>query len=54
MATLIGRSVWGFAGGGFRRQFTTAREHFAIVGGLVAVSAAGLGAVRFQLREHGS
>lgn len=40
-ATLIGHPFWTFEGADFHRQLTTALEHLAIVGGLVAIAATG-------------
>ena len=42
-ATLIGHPFWTFEGADFHRQLTTALEHLAIVGGLLAIAAAGPG-----------
>lgn len=54
VATLIGHPVWTFEGADFHRQLTTALEHLAIVGGLVAIAAVGPGAISLQSREHSS
>lgn len=54
VATLIGHPFWVFEGGDFQRQLTTALEHLAIVGGLVAIAAAGPGPFSLQPREHSS
>jgi putative oxidoreductase len=51
-ATLIGHPSWAFDGANFHRQLTTALEHLAIVGGLVAVAAAGAGPFCLPPREH--
>jgi len=47
-ATLIGHPFWTFEGADFHRQLTTALEHLAIVGGLVAIAAAGPGPFVFR------
>lgn len=52
VATLIGHPFWVFEGDDFHRQFTTALEHLAIIGGLVAIAAAGPGLFSLQPREH--
>ncbi len=50
-ATLIGHPFWAFEGDDFHRQLTTALEHLAMAGGLVAVAAAGPGPLSLQPRE---
>ncbi|MGQ3296849.1 DoxX family protein [Reyranella sp.] len=45
-ATLVGHPFWTFQGADFHRQLTTALEHLAIVGGLVAIAATGSGPFR--------
>ena len=45
-ATLVGHPFWTFQGADFHRQLTTALEHLAIVGGLVAIAATGSGSFR--------
>lgn len=42
-ATLIGHPFWMFDGVDFNRQFTTALEHLAIVGGFVLLALSGPG-----------
>ena len=54
MATLIGHPFWTFEGADFHRQLTTALEHLAIVGGLVAIAAVGPSPFSLQPREHSS
>jgi uncharacterized membrane protein YphA (DoxX/SURF4 family) len=41
-------------GADFHRQLTIALEHLAIVGGLLAIAAAGPGLFSLQTREHSS
>jgi uncharacterized membrane protein YphA (DoxX/SURF4 family) len=53
-ATLIGHPFWAFEGDDFHRQLTTALEHLAIIGGLVAIAAAGPGPFSLQPRKHSS
>ncbi|MEO3431902.1 DoxX family protein [Inquilinus sp. CAU 1745] len=53
-ATLIGHPFWAFEGDDFHRQLTTALEHLAIIGGLVAIAAVGPGPFSLQPREHSS
>ena len=53
-ATLVGHPFWAFDGADFHRQLTIALEHLAIVGGLLAIAAAGPGAFSLQPREHSS
>jgi len=43
VATLIGHPFWSFEGPEFQRQFTTALEHLAIVGGFLLLAAVGPG-----------
>lgn len=54
VATLIGHPFWAFEGTDFHRQLTTALEHLAIVGGLVAIAAVGPGPFSCQPPEHTS
>ena len=42
-APLIGHPFWTFEGADFHYQLTTALEHLAIIGGLIAIAAAGSG-----------
>ncbi len=51
-ATLIGHPFWTFDGADFGRQLTTALEHLAIIGGLIAIAAAGPGLFSLQPRER--
>lgn len=53
-ATLVGHPFWAFDGADFQRQLTIALEHLAIVGGLLAIAAAGPGLFSLQPREHSS
>lgn len=53
-ATLIGHPFWTFEGADFHRQFTTALEHLAIIGGLTAIAASGPGPFSLQPREYAS
>jgi putative oxidoreductase len=53
-ATLVGHPFWAFDGADFHRQLTIALEHLAIVGGLLAIAAAGPGLFSLQSREHSS
>lgn len=53
-ATIIGHPFWTFEGADFHRQLTTALEHLAIVGGLVAIAAAGPGPFSLGLRKYSS
>lgn len=53
-ATLIGHPFWVFEGADFHRQLTTALEHLAIAGGLLAIGIVGPGPLSFQPREHSS
>ena len=53
-ATLVGHPFWTFDGADFHRQLTIALEHLAIVGGLLAIAAAGTGLFSLQPREHSS
>ena len=52
VATLIGHPFWTFEGADFHRHLTTALEHLAIVGGLIAIAAVGPGAFSLQPGEH--
>ena len=45
VATLIAHRFWSLEGAEFTRQLTTALEHLAIVGGFIALLAAGQGAL---------
>lgn len=54
VATLVGHPFWTFEGADFHRQFTTALEHLAITGGLIAIAVTGPGPFSIQLREHSS
>lgn len=54
VATLIGHPFWIFEGGDFHRQLTTALEHLAIVGGLVAIATVGPGPLSLQPQGHRS
>lgn len=54
VATLIGHPFWAFEGIDFRRQFTTALEHLAMVGGLAAIAAVGPGPFSLHSRERSS
>lgn len=53
-ATLIGHPFWIFEGADFHRQLTTVLEHLAIVGGLIAIAAAGPGPISPELRKYSS
>jgi putative oxidoreductase len=53
-ATLVGHPFWAFDGADCHRQLTIALEHLAIVGGLLAIAAAGPGLFSLQPREHSS
>jgi uncharacterized membrane protein YphA (DoxX/SURF4 family) len=46
--------VSGASGADFHRQLTIALKHLAIVGGLLAIAAAGPGLFSLQPREHSS
>lgn len=52
LATIVGHPFWAFEGADVHRQLTTALEHLAIVGGLVAVAAAGPRRSSHRHREH--
>lgn len=51
LATIIGHPFWTFEGADLHRQLTTALEHLAIVGGLVAIAAAGPSPHSLDLRK---
>ncbi len=53
-ATLVGHPFWIFEGADFHRQLTTALEHLAIVGGLLAIAAAGPGPFGLGLQKYSS
>lgn len=51
-ATLVGHRFWAMTGVEFQRQFTTALEHLAIVGGFVLLAALGPGRLSLNLHRH--
>jgi putative oxidoreductase len=53
-ATFVGHPFWAFEGADFHRQLTITLEHLAIVGGLLAIAAAGPGLLSLRPRENSS